>query len=61
MIVNIATLYAASDELHQVFVSGRTPSLVDVAIDSAGAAAGIALLGWVLRRRRVSRASFPPA
>jgi len=57
----IATLYAATDELHQVFVRGRTPSLVDVAIDSLGAAAGIALLAWALRRRRVSRASSPPA
>ena len=57
----LATLYAASDELHQVFVRGRTPSLVDVAIDSLGAAAGIALLAWVLRRRRVSRASSPRA
>ena len=57
----IATLYAASDELHQVFVRGRTPSLVDVAIDSAGAAVGIALLAWVLRRCRVGRASSPRA
>ena len=52
----VATAYAASDELHQVFVSGRTPSVVDVAIDSIGAAAGVALLAWVLRRRRVRRA-----
>lgn len=28
--------YAISDEIHQVFVSGRGPSPVDVTIDSAG-------------------------
>ena len=44
----LAVAYAASDELHQHFVSGRHASPVDVAIDAAGAALGIALLG--LRR-----------
>ena len=29
-------LYAASDEFHQVFVSSRTASLLDIGIDSAG-------------------------
>lgn len=36
-----SVLYAASDEFHQSFVPGRGPSIVDVGIDSAGAAAGI--------------------
>ena len=35
--------YAASDEYHQTFVSGRTGQPMDVCIDSAGAAAGTAL------------------
>ena len=35
------TLYAASDEFHQLFVEGRTCTFRDVCIDSAGAAAGI--------------------
>ena len=39
-----ATLYAATDELHQMFVGGRGPSGADVRIDSAGALAG-ALVG----------------
>ena len=50
----IATLYAGSDELHQRFVSGRSPELRDVGIDSAGALCGIllmALLFWLLLRR----------
>lgn len=45
-----ATLYAGSDELHQMFVANRGPALADVIIDSAGAAG--ALLGWWLIRRR---------
>ncbi|MCB4756429.1 MAG: VanZ family protein [Elusimicrobia bacterium] len=32
-----AVLYAASDEIHQAYVPGRGPSVVDVLIDSSGA------------------------
>jgi VanZ family protein len=39
----LALAYAASDELHQHFVSGRHASPVDVAIDAAGVLLGIAL------------------
>ena len=42
-----ATVYAATDELHQLFVSGRGASIKDVCIDSSGALFG-ALLGFVL-------------
>jgi len=35
--VAVAALYAASDELHQSFVPGRTPAVADVLIDAAGA------------------------
>jgi VanZ like family len=45
----LATLYAVTDEIHQAFVPGRQASPVDLAIDAAGAAIGIAL---VTRRRR---------
>ena len=38
-----ATLYACTDELHQTFVDGRGPALLDVAIDSAGALTGALL------------------
>ncbi|MBQ2947976.1 MAG: VanZ family protein [Clostridia bacterium] len=39
--------YAATDEMHQGFVAGRGPSPVDVAIDTAGAAAmWAAMAGW---------------
>jgi len=32
----VAVLYAASDEFHQAFTPGRTPTPVDVLIDAAG-------------------------
>lgn len=50
----IATLYAASDELHQMFVSERGPAVLDVGIDSAGALAGVlvALAAMVVVARR---------
>lgn len=37
-------LYAASDELHQVFIPGRTGQISDVAVDVSGGATGLALL-----------------
>lgn len=49
----LATLYALSDEWHQSFVPGRSPSLRDVLIDAAGAATAL-LIMWLLRRRRDS-------
>jgi VanZ family protein len=47
----IATLYAATDELHQSFVEGRHGTPVDWAIDTAGAAVAAYVLG---ARRRVA-------
>ena len=44
-------LYAASDEVHQLFVRGRHGSPVDVAIDAVGALIGLTLL----RSRMTSR------
>jgi VanZ family protein len=41
--VGLALLYAISDELHQSFTPGRTPSLMDIAIDTAGALTGASL------------------
>lgn len=48
----LATLYAATDEFHQSFVTGRHATPVDVAIDSMGAAV-FALLMLRAQRRRV--------
>jgi VanZ family protein len=42
--IALASLYAATDEVHQAFVSGREGSLVDWAIDTVGVVAGVLLL-----------------
>ncbi len=39
----ICLLYAASDEIHQLFIPGRSGEVRDVMIDFSGAALGIAL------------------
>ncbi len=43
----MGTLYAASDELHQFFVPGRSAQVSDVFLDSVGVIAGCLVL-WVL-------------
>lgn len=55
----LATAYAASDELHQLFVEGRNGSFIDVLIDSAGAALGLFAYSWVVRRRSEKAALQP--
>jgi hypothetical protein len=45
----LGAAYAVTDEVHQAFVPGRLGSPVDVAIDAAGVAVGVAL---ALRLRR---------
>ena len=44
--------YAASDELHQHFVPGRQGSLLDVALDSVGVAAGVVAFKALSNRDR---------
>ena len=52
----ITAAYAATDEIHQLFVPGRSGQVSDVVLDSAGAMAGLLILGAVrfLTRRRYS-------
>jgi VanZ family protein len=47
----VAVFYAVSDEFHQSFTPGRSPSPVDVLIDGTGAAAGLMVLAALQRRR----------
>lgn len=47
----IVALYAASDEFHQRFVSGRTPAVRDVVIDTLGGAVGLFVV-WLIGRWR---------
>ena len=45
----LGALYAASDEIHQLFVPGRSGQFTDVLIDSGGVLAGILLALLFLR------------
>lgn len=47
----IVTIYAATDEVHQLYVPGRSGSIKDVLLDSFGAACGLGIL-FLIRRRR---------
>jgi VanZ family protein len=42
-VVLVASLYAASDEMHQIWVQGREPAVLDWLAGSIGAIAGAAL------------------
>lgn len=55
--VVLGLLYGASDEIHQVFVPGRAPDVLDWFAD----AAGIAAATFVYVRRRAGRAAARPA
>lgn len=48
----VCVLYAASDEIHQLFVPGRSGQFTDVLIDSAGAAIGSLITGIIRRKPR---------
>lgn len=56
----IAVLYAISDEVHQLFVVGRSGEVRDVLIDSAGAMTGIVvyllvIMWWQRRKNKQTR------
>ena len=42
--LGVGLVYAISDEIHQYFVPGRTPKLMDVGIDVAGVFLGIIIV-----------------
>lgn len=55
----ICVLFATSDEMHQLFISGRSGEVRDVLIDSIGASIGIVLFLIVktaMRKRKTGRA-----
>ena len=55
----VSLVYAASDEFHQGFVSGRSPELIDVCIDTSGAVlagALICLIIYIVRKIKMRKA-----
>lgn len=53
----ISILYAISDEWHQAFTPGRTPSLRDVCIDTCGILTGLLLVFLISLYRRMQHSS----
>lgn len=56
--VALTSAYAATDEIHQLFVAGRSCQITDWLIDSAGAAAGAAAFiaaAFILSRLKKKR------
>lgn len=51
----LASLYAATDEVHQLFVPGRACQLTDWLLDTAGGAAGAALFLALLLLLRAAK------
>lgn len=50
--VAITCLYAISDELHQLFIPGRSAEVRDVAIDTLGGTIGVSVAAWNTARLR---------
>ena len=56
--VAVCCVYAISDEIHQMFVAGRTAKVTDMLIDTAGAALASLIATWLhltLKRIREKR------
>lgn len=47
-----AMLYAGTDELHQVFVSGRSGEFRDILIDTIGATIGIVIYSLITHKKK---------
>ena len=47
----ICLMYASSDEIHQLFVSGRSGEVLDVCIDTFGSFVGINIVNLLLKKR----------
>ena len=50
----ICFLYACSDEIHQLFVPGRSGEVRDVLIDTLGACLGVSFYYLVFRKKKMS-------
>jgi hypothetical protein len=53
----LATLYGALDEVHQMFVMGRTASVTDALANALGA---FAVAGWAVLRKPTAPDAPPP-
>ncbi|KAF0207336.1 MAG: VanZ family [Actinobacteria bacterium] len=53
--IALASAYGITDELHQLFVPGRTSDPVDWLVDTAGAATGVFIAILIMRTIQVRR------
>lgn len=53
--VLVATAWGGADELHQMFVPGRHPDLLDLVADASGAIVAAAAVRWLAARRWSAR------
>ena len=51
IVILVAFTYGISDELHQIFVPGRSPAIIDVMSDLVGTILGVSAWGVYNRRR----------
>ena len=54
----IAVLYSISDEIHQLFIPGRSGELRDVLIDSSGAAVGALVIFLIWKLLKTQKTEF---
>lgn len=47
----VSAMYSTSDEIHQLFVPGRSGEVLDVFIDSCGAMIGILIMNAIYKRK----------
>ena len=45
-------LYACTDEIHQLFIEGRSGEIRDILVDSTGALIGMVLVGIILKIKK---------
>lgn len=55
----IGTVYAATDELHQIYQPNRSGQISDVVLDSAGVFAGILFIWLMIQYRRKKHVHHP--
>lgn len=54
----VVVAYAISDEIHQLYVPGRSGELRDVLIDSVAGAVGVLLAQWLYYRYRLYKSQI---
>lgn len=55
----VGTVYSMTDELHQMFVPGRSCEFRDVCVDSAGVFAGVCIVYLIIKLKRKDDAKDP--